>query len=195
MYKIVVGIDEVGRGPWAGPVVSSAVALDTEQSIDGVNDSKKLSKQKRESIANIIKQSALGIGIGWSSSSEVDALGLSVAVGLSMQRAMNQVVCKYDEIVIDGNLDYLKNSISRAEIRADQNYVCVSAASIIAKVARDNYMTQVAKLYPKYGFERHVGYGTKLHQQSLKEHGVLPLHRASFSPIASLLRIQALEGA
>lgn len=188
MNTIVVGIDEVGRGPWAGPVVSAAVALRSNQNIEGVADSKLLSKRKREVLAHTIKQQATDIGIGWVSPANLDALGLSSAVALSMKFALEQLGCTYSQIIVDGSIDYLHTKTSTAIPRADQLHMCVSAASIIAKVARDNYMKQISKLYPGYGFENHVGYGTKMHMNSLEKLGISPIHRTSFAPIMALQR-------
>jgi ribonuclease HII len=184
---VTVGIDEVGRGCWAGPLVAGAVIL--EQPITGVKDSKQLSKQSRERLTAAIKASAQAIGLGWVSAAEIDALGLTAAVSLAMQRAVDEININYDEIIIDGNLNFLiNNPKARAVIKADASIPAVSAASIVAKVARDQYMTEMRTKYPDYGFEQHVGYGTALHLERLKLHGVSDLHRRSFKPVAALLQ-------
>lgn len=187
--KTIIGIDEVGRGPWAGPVVSAAVACTTKSVwIEGVKDSKLLNKKIRLQLATQIKQQARGIGIGWVTAAEIDRRGLTEAIRLSMLRAINELSCAIDEVIIDGNINYLaKTHPSKAIIKADRDYHCVAAASIIAKVARDNYMHSMARLYPDYGFERHVGYGTREHRVSLATSGISPLHRKSFAPIARQL--------
>lgn len=181
----MVGVDEVGRGPWAGPVVAAAVALTNNTIISGVKDSKKLTSFARRRLAILIKKQAIGIGVGWVSNEYVDNLGLSAAVKQSMLKAVSQLNCQIDELVIDGNINYLGEefSNSRAIIDADSTHPAVSAASIIAKVARDQYMASISKLYPNYGFEKHVGYGTKSHRQMIALLGVTPIHRLSFKPI------------
>jgi ribonuclease HII len=187
---VSVGIDEVGRGCWAGPLVAGAVILN--QSIVGLKDSKLLRKKQRERLAMMIEGQATAIGLGWATPAEVDELGLSTAVSLAMRRALEQIAADYDEVIIDGKVNFLiDNPKTRAVIKADVSVPAVSAASIIAKVARDNYMTEVAERYPEYGFERHVGYGTALHLERLKLHGVSELHRRSFKPVRNLLQLAA----
>lgn len=183
---MTVGVDEVGRGCWAGPLVAGAVALG--KPIIGLKDSKLLSKSQRQKLALQIRVEALGYGLGWVSPAEVDKLGLTIGTSLAMQRALAQVITKFDEIIIDGNLNFLAGDLrARTLIKADQTVPAVSAASIIAKVARDDYMTKVAADYPDYQFDKHVGYGTKLHLEMLKLHGICELHRISFKPIKSLI--------
>lgn len=180
---MIVGIDEVGRGSWAGPVVAAAVGL--AQDIPGVKDSKLLSAKQRLKLAGQIKQQAVCYGIGWTTAREVDGVGLTIAVSLAMQRALAQIHSPFDEIIIDGNLNFLPDD-SRATtlIKADMLIPSVSAASILAKVARDTWMqTEASQLYPEYMFERHVGYGTALHKKMLNLYGVSPIHRRSYRPI------------
>lgn len=182
----IVGIDEVGRGCWAGPLVAAAVVL--HRPIPGLRDSKKLTKKERERLAVIITEKALATGIGWVSPSELDEIGLTEAVRRAMQRALDQITCSYDKIIIDGNYNYLiQTGKSEVLIKADDLIPAVSAASIIAKVARDQYMTNLEGDYKKYQFERHVGYGTALHQQMLAEHGLSDMHRRLFKPIQLLI--------
>jgi ribonuclease HII len=184
---IIIGIDEVGRGCWAGPVVASAVILD--KPIVGLKDSKKLSKKQRGRLASEIQVSAQAFGIGWVQASELDEVGLTTAVSLAMHRALEQIKLDYDEIIIDGNFNFFSdNPKARAIIKADDSIPVVSAASIVAKVARDKYMTEIAANYPDYGFERHVGYGTELHLEKLKLHGISDLHRRSFKPVSALMQ-------
>ena len=183
---MLVGIDEVGRGCWAGPLVAGAVVLATP--IPGLKDSKKLSKKQRERLDAEIRVQALAFGIGWVTPNEVDTIGLTLAVKLAMERALAQVTVDYDEIIIDGSINFFKeNPKARAIIKADDLVPAVSAASIIAKVARDTYMANAAKNYPGYGFESHVGYGTADHIRALKTLGVCDLHRLSYKPIRALL--------
>lgn len=179
----MVGLDEVGRGCWAGPLVAGAVILN--QPVIGLKDSKKLSKLQRERLAAEIQVRALAIGLGWVGSSEIDELGLTKAVRLAMQRALAEINTSYNEIIIDGNYNFLNDTPnSKAVIGADNIVPAVSAASIIAKVARDNYMRgQASKAYPQYEFDKHVGYGTKLHRDRLQAYGVCKLHRLSYKPV------------
>ncbi|HVC36152.1 MAG TPA: ribonuclease HII [Candidatus Dormibacteraeota bacterium] len=187
-----VGIDEVGRGCWAGPLVAGAVILN--QPIDGLKDSKKLSANQRQQLAKTIHSEAGIAALGWVTAKEIDSLGLTKAVSLAMQRAIDQIQMDYQEIIIDGNYNFLfPNPKSRTIIKADCLVAEVSAASIIAKVARDQYMSQVAKKYPNYGFEKHVGYGTDLHRERLQKYGPCDQHRRSFKPIQLMLDTRVAE--
>lgn len=184
MYSL--GIDEVGRGCWAGPLVAGAVCLGAP--IPGLRDSKKLSKRQRERLAVIIHEEAYAVGLGWVWPGEVDELGLTAAVRLSMERAVSAAGRSYDEIIIDGNINYLDRlPYTRAIIKADDTVPAVSAASIVAKVARDAYMADAAAAYPGYGFERHVGYGTAEHIRALATLGVTEIHRKTYAPVKALL--------
>lgn len=182
--NVVVGIDEVGRGCWAGPLVAAAVILD--QSIDGLNDSKLLSKNHRGQLAEQIYKYGT-VGLGWVEAKDVDILGLTESVRRAMQRALESIEDKYDQIIIDGNINFLADDKRAvAIVKADVKVPAVSAASIIAKVSRDAYMKSAAAVYPVYGFERHVGYGTKMHYEMLKLHGACKLHRHSYKPLKTL---------
>lgn len=185
--KLTIGLDEVGRGCWAGPLVAAAVLLAAP--IDGLNDSKLLSAKRREQLSSVITEQALAYGVGWVSAKEVDELGLTKAVGLAMQKAISQLnTDKYDEIIIDGNINYLPDMPrSKAVIKADGSVASVSAASIIAKVARDKYMYNLALEFPGYGFDKHVGYGTKQHLLALKQLGICREHRLSYKPIKAII--------
>jgi len=183
---VTVGIDEVGRGCWAGPMVAAAVII--KRPIAGLKDSKMLTRQQREELSAIIYEQALATGMGWVEVAEIDSIGLTAANGLAMRRALEQIVIDYDEVIIDGKINYLlDNPKARVVIKADATVPAVSAASIIAKVARDKYMVDIAERFPEYGFERHVGYGTALHLENLRLHGVSVLHRRSFKPVSALL--------
>jgi ribonuclease HII len=193
---IIVGIDEVGRGCWAGPLVAAAVAL--REPIPGLKDSKKLSKLQREKLAKIIEKEALAIGIGWVWPEAIDTGGISEAVKRAMAEALAAIEIKYDEVIIDGNIDYFADPSligrtyygkTRAVVRADDLFPSVSAASIIAKVARDRYMAEAGLKYPGYGFEAHVGYGTPVHIAALQKLGVTNIHRQSYKPIRALLEL------
>ncbi len=183
---MIIGLDEVGRGPWAGPVVACAVAL--RNSIDGLKDSKQLSPKKRVKLDEIIRTEAEAIGIGWVPSYEIDELGLAEATRRAFVLAYKDINVVVDEIIIDGNINFLPNeSNARAVIGADRKFPAVMAASIVAKVARDEYMVEMSAKYPGYGFESHKGYGTAVHKKAIDELGITPLHRRSFKPIAKLL--------
>lgn len=183
---IVVGIDEVGRGCWAGPLVAGAVVLNSD--IPGLNDSKVLSKKERERLAALIWAEAEAVGLGWVWPEAIDTSGISVAVKQAMTEALAAVTCDYDKVIVDGNINYFPaNPKAEAVIRADGTIAAVGAASIVAKVARDTYMTEAANHYPGYGFEKHVGYGTAAHIASIERLGVCDIHRLSYKPIRAFL--------
>jgi len=188
---MIVGVDEVGRGCWAGPVVAGAVLLD--KPIRGLKDSKKLTRQQRAAFDGKIRAKAKAVGIGWVSSAELDTLGMTKAVRLAMDRAVAQITVPYDEIIIDGNYNFLAHlPNTKTLIKADDKIPAVSAASIVAKVARDTWMvTEAAKLFPLYGFESHVGYGTLRHREAIETHGLCELHRRLFAPIKRKTEIDA----
>ena len=182
---MLVGIDEAGRGCWAGPLVAAAVILD--QSIVGLKDSKLLTRQRRQSLSQDIKTNALAWGLGWVKPGAVDELGLTKATTLAMEMALQQLPSHYQEIIIDGNFNYLSsNPKARPIIKADATVPAVSAASILAKVARDEYMIAAAKKFPLYQFDKHVGYGTRLHLELIKRYGACELHRLSYKPLRAL---------
>lgn len=186
--RLIVGVDEVGRGCWAGPLVAGAVIL--QEPIKGLADSKIIKPLDRKKLALLIREKALACRTGWVSPQEVDTFGLTAATTLAITRAM-QGIELYDHIVIDGSLNFLKgNDKALTLIKADALIPAVSAASILAKVARDEFMVEQHTLYPKYGFDRHVGYGTSAHKQAIIEHGITPLHRKSFKPIQKVLNGQ-----
>lgn len=186
---ISVGIDEVGRGCWAGPLVAGAVILSVKGGpIIGLRDSKKLRKLQRETLATQIYESAPAVGLGWVEPSEIDEIGLSKAVGLAMERAMAQITIHFDEIIIDGSINYFPTNVkAKAIIKADDSVPEVSAASIVAKVARDEYMAHLPERYSAYGFDKHVGYGTAVHVAALRQFGVSDIHRRSYKPIKAFL--------
>ena len=179
-FGLVAGVDEVGRGAWAGPVVAAAVILPREVSLPQVRDSKLLTRLQRQRLAVEIKKSALMIGVGWSSSVEIDEVGLSRALSQAGERALSNL--NADAVLLDGSFNYLVKRHVETIVRADQCCLNVAAASIIAKVARDNYMARVHQRYPEFGFDKNVGYGTKHHIQQIS-HGLTPLHRRSFKPV------------
>lgn len=185
-YSVVAGVDEVGRGCLAGPVTAAAVILPPGSRIPGARDSKLLTPLQRHQLASRIKRRALAIGVGWSSPAEIDRHGLTRAVQLSGLRALTNLQAKYDAVILDGNHNYLRqHCYAEAIIKADQTNLSVACASIVAKVARDRYMTLMHRLYPDYGFNQHKGYGTRQHQAALSL-GLTPLHRRLFAPIGKL---------
>lgn len=186
--SVIIGIDEVGRGCWAGPLLVVAARQVTDLPL-GLKDSKKLSKAKREKLFHEIA-GACELGEGWVSAEEVDSLGLSKAMYMAVERALRSLAATPEEIIImDGNINYCPPVFtnSQAVIDADANHPIVSAASIYAKVLRDSYMTKQALLHPQYAFEKHVGYGTAAHIAALKTHGVCELHRLSYKPIKAFM--------
>lgn len=187
---MIVGIDEVGRGPWAGPLVFCAVVLGGEE-IDGLTDSKKLTDKKRRELEPKVREKAKSIGLGWVQADELDEIGMSQACSLACRRALEQISVPYHQIILDGTVNFLLDTGKAPYVttmkQADLLVPSVSAASIVAKVARDSYMIEQARLYPQYDFEHHVGYGTKLHREAIEKYGVTPLHRRSFSPIKKYL--------
>lgn len=184
MHRLM-GIDEVGRGCWAGPLVVGAVILGKE--ITGLTDSKLLNKKSRLELDRQIRASAIFVGLGWVEPKEIDELGLTDSMKLAITRALKDAP-EVSQIVIDGNINYLvEDPKVITQIKADQMVPAVSAASIVAKVARDAYMEKVAKEHPNFGFESHVGYGTKVHREMLATHGVTSLHRLSYKPIQAIL--------
>lgn len=190
LNNMIVGIDEVGRGPWAGPLVMGAVVLgDTD--IKGLTDSKKLSPMARKRLSDEILLKASAVGLGWVHSSEIDEHGLSKSLELACRRALEQITVPYHEIIIDGTVNFLKDTGKGRFVttmkKADLLIASVSAASIVAKVARDEWMAAKDELYPGYGFSSHVGYGTAAHKAALTKLGLTPLHRRSFAPIAKLV--------
>jgi len=183
---MLVGIDEVGRGCWAGPLVASAVIL--ADAIPGLRDSKRLSKRQREVLSLVIHAEAVVIGTGWVWPAEIDEYGLTWAVKTAMERAITEITVPFDEVIIDGNINYLPGvPHTRALIKADDTVPAVSAASVVAKVARDHYMSTLGTRYAMYGFEKHVGYGTAAHIAALQQHGVSDIHRRSYKPIQAFL--------
>lgn len=183
---MVLGIDEVGRGSLAGPLVVGAVALNRK--IIGLKDSKLLSRSQREIFAEIIKTEANFIGLGWVNVEEIDQLGLTRSLTLGAKRALQQLNINFDSMILDGSYNYIKGYPNCQTLpKADRLVPAVSAASIIAKVARDNYMIELAKDFPLYMFDSHVGYGTSNHIKAIRKYGASIHHRKTFEPIKSML--------
>ncbi len=183
---MIIGIDEVGRGSWAGPVVVGAVGLGGV-ALEGLTDSKLLTKTRREKFAFLIRQSAPLIGIGWVSAHDIDMVGISASLKLAARRALAQIeIAPDDQIIIDGTVRLLDDSRVTLMKKADLLVPSVSAASIIAKVARDSYMAACDEIFPGYGWASNVGYGAAAHHTAIRERGVTPLHRLCFEPMKSL---------
>ena len=188
IVRRVAGIDEAGRGPLAGPVVAAAVILRPRRPIEGVADSKQLSPEERTRLSIVIRREALCFGIGWADHAEIDALNILQATFLAMRRALLAMTLLPDHLLVDGNrLPKLhglgKELTARAIIEGDVSQPAISAASILAKTARDEYMNQMHTIYPEYCFSDHKGYATPDHQRLLVLHGPCPLHRRSFEPV------------
>lgn len=181
--KLIAGVDEVGRGPLAGPVMAAAVILDPNKEISGLADSKKLSEKKREELCPIIKKQCLAWAIGRAEVSEIDEINILQASLLAMKRAVESLNLEPELVLVDGNKCPDLNYPMEAIIKGDQKIAAISAASIIAKVTRDHEMIEYDSIYPQYGFAKHKGYGTKLHIEAIQEHGITPIHRTSFAKV------------
>lgn len=188
---MIVGIDEVGRGCWAGPLCVGAVILSDDTDRTMLGDSKKLSAKKRLAATLHIKQTAAAIGVGWASARFIDQYGLSEALRHACRQAIEQITVPYDEIILDGTVNFLAPRNVTLLPRADALIPAVSAASIVAKVARDQYMQAIDGNFPGYGFATHVGYGTAVHRSALTTLGPTKLHRMSFAPLAQIEPIVA----
>lgn len=185
---IIVAIDEVGRGPWAGPVMAAAAILDPSCIPSGIDDSKKLNAAKRESLSFAIQQSAR-VTIGIASVEEIDSLNILNATHLAMTRAYDALEVSAAIALIDGNRAPKLSCPTRCIVQGDSLSLSIAAASIVAKVARDRLMRELAAEFPGYGWETNAGYGTAGHQDGLRQYGVTPHHRRSFAPIRDLLSI------
>lgn len=196
---MILGIDEVGRGPYAGPLVIGACILGDWQNsenaewIEKLTDSKKLSAKRREELYALIKEKALATATGWVSSTEIDEVGLSEALRLATRRAVEQIQktkVPFSEIIIDGTMNFLAGTKLEKYVstlkKGDFLVKEISAASILAKVERDRYMAELDAVYPEYGFGKHVGYGTAVHQKAMEEFGLTPEHRRSFRPVREI---------
>ena len=184
---LMAGVDEVGRGPLAGPVVAAAVILDKELSIQGLKDSKLLSPKRRQHLDLEIREKALAVAIGWAEVEEIDRLNILQASLLAMQRAVEALTLQPTLVLVDGNRSPRWSYESHAIIGGDQKVSAISAASIVAKVYRDQKMIDYHQQFPQYGFDQHMGYGTLLHRQALQQHGACAIHRRSFAPVKEVL--------
>lgn len=178
--EIICGVDEAGRGPLAGPVCAAAVILPANLQIDGLNDSKKLSDKRRRELFPVIKEKAIAYGVAFADHSEIDCINILQATYLAMQRAIDQLAVKPELALIDGNRAKDFGVPVETVVHGDSRSASIAAASILAKVTRDDYMLKMAEEYPEYGFEIHKGYGTKAHYEMLSKFGPCPIHRTTF---------------
>lgn len=186
-YELIAGVDEVGRGPLVGAVVTAAVILDPNNPIQGLADSKKLSEKKRLALAEEIKQKALAWSLGRAEPQEIDELNILHATMLAMQRAVKSLKIQPHFVLVDGNRIPDLAMPAQAIVKGDSLVAEISAASILAKVARDQEMAELDRQFPQYEFAKHKGYPTKVHLEKLAEFGALPQHRRSFSPVRIIL--------
>ena len=192
-HCIYCGVDEVGRGPLAGPVVAAAVILDPAYPVDGLADSKKLSAKRREELDEQIRKQALAWHIAWASVAEIDQLNILHATMLAMQRAVAGLALQPAMALIDGNRCPELSIPAQAIIKGDDKVPAISAASILAKVYRDHELKKLHLVYPQYGFAQHSGYPTAYHRAALKKYGATPHHRRSFAPVRAVLHLAEFE--
>ena len=178
--RLICGVDEAGRGPLAGPVCAAAVILPEHLQIPGLNDSKKLTDKKRRELFPVIQEQAIAYGIGLASESEIDEINILQATFLAMRRALEQLTVRPEIALIDGNRETDFGLPVKTVVKGDSLSANIAAASILAKVTRDNLMMELAQKYPEYGFEIHKGYGTKAHYEALRTYGPCPIHRKTF---------------
>ena len=188
--KLIAGVDEVGRGPLVGAVVTAAVILDPQKPIMGQTDSKKLSEKKRLALAEEIKEKALCWSLGRAEPEEIDSLNILHATMLAMQRAVEGLSITPDFVLVDGNRIPNLSMPAQAVVKGDALVQEISAASILAKVTRDLEMAELDKQFPEYGFAKHKGYPTALHFEKLSQYGATPFHRKSFAPVARCLNLK-----
>ena len=186
-FSRIAGVDEVGRGCLAGPVVAVAVILDPNRPIKGLRDSKKLSAKKRDELAEEIKEKALAWSVAAMGPEVIDKINILQATLEAMKAAVEKLPVEPDFVQVDGNKLPKWKWLSEAIVKGDDKVEWISAASIIAKTTRDGYMCKIAELYPQYGFEHHVGYGTAEHIKALKAYGPTPIHRKTFAPVREVI--------
>ncbi|MDD6297373.1 MAG: ribonuclease HII [Firmicutes bacterium] len=179
-FHAICGIDEAGRGPLAGPVCAAAVILPERLDIPGLNDSKKLTDKKRRELFPIIEEQAVAFGLGWASQEEIDEINILQATFLAMSRAVEQLKIRPDLALVDGNRAPALDLPVETVVQGDSLSASIAAASVLAKVSRDDVMLRMAEEYPGYGFEVHKGYGTKAHYEALRKFGPSPIHRRTF---------------
>lgn len=191
LEEIICGVDEAGRGPLAGPVFAAAVILDRNRPIPGLRDSKKLNEARRDELAPLIREHSIAWAVAKASEEEIDRLNILQASMLAMKRAVYQLATVPTLALIDGNKCPVMRIQTIAIVDGDNKIESISAASILAKTARDEALVKLHKKYPQYGFDQHKGYGTALHLERLREHGPSPVHRRSFAPVRELLERDA----
>lgn len=179
-FRLICGVDEAGRGPLAGPVCAAAVILPPNHNIPGLNDSKKLSDKKRRELYPLIKEQAVAYGIAFASEQEIDDINILQATFLAMQRAIDQLSVKPDFALIDGNREKDFGVPVKTVVHGDSLSASIAAASVLAKVTRDDLMLKLSEQYPQYAFDIHKGYGTKAHYEAISVHGPCPIHRMTF---------------
>ena len=179
-FSAVCGIDEAGRGPLAGPVCAAAVILPPDCDIPGLNDSKKLSEKKRETLFPVIQEKALAFGIGWATAEEIDRVNILQATFLAMARAVEALPAPADYALVDGNRMPPLPIPGETIVKGDATSASIAAASILAKVSRDRLLRRLDEEHPEYGFAKHKGYGTQAHYEAIRKYGLLPEHRRSF---------------
>lgn len=179
-YQVICGVDEAGRGPLAGPVCAAAVILPKHLDIPGLTDSKKLTDKKRRELFPLIQEQAVAYGIGLASQEEIDEINILQATFLAMERALAQLQVRPNLALIDGNREREFGVPVQTVVKGDSLSASIAAASVLAKVTRDDLMMELAQQYPQYGFEIHKGYGTKAHYEALRQYGASPIHRKSF---------------
>lgn len=179
-FRLICGVDEAGRGPLAGPVCAAAVILPPHLEIPGLDDSKKLTDKRRRELMPIIQEKAVAYGIAFASHTEIDQINILQATFLAMERALAQLSVQPDFVLIDGNREKDFGLPVKTVVKGDSLSANIAAASILAKVTRDDFMEEKAKEYPQYGFEIHKGYGTKAHYAALTDYGPCPIHRMTF---------------
>lgn len=177
---VICGVDEAGRGPLAGPVCAAAVILPAHLELPGLTDSKKLTDKRRRELFPLIKEQAIAYGIGFASEQEIDEINILQATFLAMERALAQLNVRPDLVLIDGNREKDFGIPVKTIVKGDSLSANIAAASILAKVSRDDVMIALAEEYPQYGFEIHKGYGTKVHYEALRTYGASPVHRSTF---------------
>ena len=185
-YKLIAGVDEVGRGPLNGPVVTAAVILTKDFKLEGLTDSKKLTEKKRDQYFDYIMENAVDVSIGQCSPEEIDELNILQATKVAMKKAIDGLK-SVDYILIDGNMKFDFEYEYESIVKGDAKSITIAAASVIAKVTRDKIMKELGKKYPEYGFERHNGYPTKAHLEAIEKYGLIEGYRKSFGPVKKIL--------
>lgn len=185
--RLLAGVDEAGRGPLAGPVCAAAVILDPARPIEGLADSKKLSAKRREALAREIREKAIAWCVAWGEVEEIDRINILQSTMRTMARAVEGLSVRPTRVIVDGNRTPKLGVPVEAVVKGDQKVPAVSAASILAKTARDALVSEYDERWPGYGFSKHAGYGTAAHIQAIRERGVLPVHRRSFEPVKGML--------